>query len=147
MLKAKIRFLQELPQQWVREWFLVAIVVQIGGGGRVSIFHSNSNSNSNSNSPSNSKEQAKKEQSVSFWKEFQTPDGIKYYHNSMTGATTWDKPDELKTPEEMDKKGDWAWIPDYDLGFIPARKIQTFNDGRVQLETEDGKVRNGNMFD
>ncbi|KAJ1671609.1 hypothetical protein EV182_007536, partial [Spiromyces aspiralis] len=34
------------------------------------------------------------------WVEYQAKDGRKYYHNKKTNATTWEKPDELKTPEE-----------------------------------------------
>jgi myosin heavy subunit len=38
-----------------------------------------------------------------------------------TKETTWDKPAELMTPEEMDQKGDWYWIPHDTESFIPAR--------------------------
>ena len=34
------------------------------------------------------------------WKEHQTPEGRKYWYNNATGKSTWEKPDELLTPEE-----------------------------------------------
>ncbi|CAJ0872373.1 296_t:CDS:2 [Entrophospora sp. SA101] len=35
------------------------------------------------------------------WTEHSSPDGRKYYFNSITKQSSWDKPDELKTPEEV----------------------------------------------
>ncbi|KAI8382262.1 hypothetical protein BD560DRAFT_386108 [Blakeslea trispora] len=34
------------------------------------------------------------------WKEHQTPEGRKYWYNNATGKSTWEKPDELLSPEE-----------------------------------------------
>ncbi|CAG8453577.1 7909_t:CDS:10 [Acaulospora morrowiae] len=34
------------------------------------------------------------------WTEHTSPDGRTYYHNVVTKESIWDKPDELKTPEE-----------------------------------------------
>lgn len=34
------------------------------------------------------------------WKEYETADGSKYYHNANTGLTTWDKPEALIRAEE-----------------------------------------------
>ena len=31
------------------------------------------------------------------WKEYKTEDGKAYYHNTVTGATQWEMPAELKT--------------------------------------------------
>jgi len=36
----------------------------------------------------------------SLWTEYSTPEGKKYYFNRETKQTSWDKPDDLKTPEE-----------------------------------------------
>jgi len=67
-----------------------------------------------------------------------TPEGVPYYHNKMTNVTTWDKPDALKSDAERDKAGEWIWLPDPDLAFVPARKLQAFYDGRTEVEKEDG---------
>jgi len=39
-------------------------------------------------------------------------------------------------------QGDWFWlpVPQDERGFIPAKKVQQFHDGRVELEMEDGNV-------
>src|SRR5205807_2059915 len=37
------------------------------------------------------------------WVELRTPEGIPYYHNRKTNEVTWDKPDILKTGDELDK--------------------------------------------
>lgn len=37
---------------------------------------------------------------VLVWSEHTTPDGKMYYYNRLTGASAWEKPDELKIPEE-----------------------------------------------
>ncbi|KAI8098062.1 uncharacterized protein B0P05DRAFT_523202 [Gilbertella persicaria] len=37
---------------------------------------------------------------MSVWKEHTTPEGKKYWYNTATRASTWEKPDELLTPEE-----------------------------------------------
>jgi pre-mRNA-processing factor 40 len=47
--------------------------------------------------PSFSKD-AKKE---SVWSEYTSPDGTKYYYNRITKQSQWEKPDELKTKEEV----------------------------------------------
>jgi pre-mRNA-processing factor 40 len=38
--------------------------------------------------------------SSSTWAEYTTPEGRKYYFNKETKASAWEKPDELKSPEE-----------------------------------------------
>lgn len=34
------------------------------------------------------------------WSEHKAPDGRPYYYNNITKQSSWDKPDELKTPVE-----------------------------------------------
>jgi hypothetical protein len=95
-------------------------------------------------------------QRKSSWKEFTTPEGIKYYHNADSGAcaradarpsaqrsaslttcargacagqTTWDKPDVLKTPEELDKKARLPSQPPRPPA--PARAHEWWRAGRV----------------
>jgi pre-mRNA-processing factor 40 len=35
------------------------------------------------------------------WTEHKSPDGRTYFYNSVTKQSSWDKPDELKTPAEV----------------------------------------------
>ncbi|KAJ1744316.1 U1 snRNP protein [Coemansia sp. RSA 989] len=42
------------------------------------------------------------EPSTTAWIEYTSPDGRAYYYNRNTKTTTWEKPDELKTPQERD---------------------------------------------
>ncbi|KAJ2449116.1 U1 snRNP protein [Coemansia sp. RSA 2336] len=42
------------------------------------------------------------EPSATAWIEYTSPDGRAYYYNRDTKTTTWEKPDELKTPQERD---------------------------------------------
>lgn len=37
----------------------------------------------------------------SLWTEHKTPDGRIYYYNNQTKRSLWEKPDELKAPEEV----------------------------------------------
>jgi hypothetical protein len=35
------------------------------------------------------------------WRAAKTQDGKEYYHNALTGVTTWEKPDEMKDEVEV----------------------------------------------
>lgn len=35
------------------------------------------------------------------WSEHVTPEGRKFYFNSITRTSQWEKPDDLKSPEEL----------------------------------------------
>jgi hypothetical protein len=35
------------------------------------------------------------------WQVLKTPEGLTYYYNTKTNTTTWDKPDALKTDDEL----------------------------------------------
>ena len=35
------------------------------------------------------------------WSEHKAPDGRTYYYNSVTKQSLWEKPDELKSPAEV----------------------------------------------
>lgn len=97
------------------------------------------------------------------WVSLVTPEGIPYYHNKLSGAVTWEKPDCLKQPHEFDKsvsqcacpsvaslahaipcaptraQGKWVWMPHDQHAFVPARVAEVF-DAKMELETEDGRV-------
>lgn len=74
------------------------------------------------------------------WATYQTADGLEYYFNSVTEETTWDKPDSLKSQDELDT-GDWYWIPDDDEGFIVGNIVHEFYDGASTVRTPEGDVR------
>ncbi|KAJ1982601.1 U1 snRNP protein [Dimargaris xerosporica] len=46
---------------------------------------------------------------ASVWQEARTPEGKVYFYNSLTKKTMWEKPDELKTPEEQRALSQTAW--------------------------------------
>jgi hypothetical protein len=52
-----------------------------------------------------------------------------------------DKPDALKTDADQERAGNWVWLPDAFEAFVPAKRLETFYDGRVECEKEDGSVR------
>lgn len=39
------------------------------------------------------------------WSEHKSPDGRVYYYNNVTKQSAWEKPDELKTPAEVNLIG------------------------------------------
>ena len=48
------------------------------------------------------------EKLASAWSEYTSPDGRKYYYNSLTKQSRWDKPDELKSPvDNATAKSNW----------------------------------------
>jgi len=78
-----------------------------------------------------------------------TIDGALYYANPSTEAVSWDKPDCLKTNEELEKdSGDWVWVsagekPGGGEGWVPARVLggngSDLNDGEsVSLQLQSG---------
>ncbi|KAJ1815978.1 U1 snRNP protein [Coemansia sp. RSA 2598] len=54
----------------------------------------------NRNSDANPKTAASLSGSTTAWTEHVSGEGRTYYHNRETGVTTWEKPDDLKTPQE-----------------------------------------------
>ena len=52
------------------------------------------------------------------WAEKRTVDGA-HYHNRTTGEVSYDCPPELATGDEIADAGDWIWVPDEKVGFMP----------------------------
>lgn len=73
------------------------------------------------------------------WEAFQSDDGLEYYFNSVTGETTWDKPESLKGAGDTDT-GDWFWIPDDKQGYLVAQVLHEYYDGNTNIRTLDGEV-------
>lgn len=70
------------------------------------------------------------------WAEYTTEDGRPYFHNIVTNEITWEKPDCLKTEQELGRAGDWRWIPHKEEGFIQAKLIATKKNGSMIFSTE-----------
>jgi len=73
------------------------------------------------------------------WSELLSPEGLVYYYNDSTDETSWEKPDELKSPSEFERDGEWVWAPNEADAFVPARIIQKLSKGAVELELENGQ--------
>lgn len=77
---------------------------------------------------------------VDGWKEYYTADGIAYYFNAETQETSWDKPDCMKTEEEMEGQGDLFWAPHAEEGYVCGKVIQTYMDGSKDLVLDSGEI-------
>ena len=74
------------------------------------------------------------------WLEKSTIDGLPYYYNENTEEITWDKPDALRTPQEIEEEsGDWTWVPHPTQLWQPARIISKNEDGSTTCQTQSGK--------
>jgi len=71
------------------------------------------------------------------WRACLTDDGLDYFFNTETKETSWEKPDELLTPEEMNSTGEWVWVPHPVEAFAPALKLGDYGK-KVEVELEDG---------
>jgi hypothetical protein len=55
-----------------------------------------------------------------------TSDGANYYHNSKTGALSWDMPAELEAAQADDKsQGQWVWVQ------VRERRVYVCSAGTV----------------
>jgi hypothetical protein len=64
--------------------------------------------------------------------------GLDYFFNVVTQATTWDKPDALKTQDELASTGAWVWMPVEEDCFLPV-KVMGEGGGQMQVQTEQGQ--------
>ncbi len=82
----------------------------------------------------------KVEEPQTIWRALVSNDGLDYYVNTETGETTWEKPEELMTEEELNSSGDWVWVPHPTQCYVPARVIET-SSRKYLVEKEDGKKK------
>lgn len=78
---------------------------------------------------------------ASGWMEKKTLEGMEYYYNKNSEDVSWEKPDALKTPEELEEaKGEWMWIPHPTLVWQAARRVKKKKDGTNKFKTVDGST-------
>ncbi|KAH8053342.1 hypothetical protein JL722_9567 [Aureococcus anophagefferens] len=67
------------------------------------------------------------------WVEKVTVDGVAYYHNAALEKVTYDKPDELKSADELKtESGSWVWVRDDAEAWLPARVVSKLGQGTVK---------------
>jgi len=70
------------------------------------------------------------------WEERWTVDELPYYYNKMTEGVTWEKPDALKTDEELEhESGEWTWVPHPTNVWQGARVVKKESNGVVHCKT------------
>ena len=74
------------------------------------------------------------------WAEYFTQDGTAYYYNSQTEETSWDKPDAMKTEDELQDTGDWVWAPHESEGYVCGQITNEYHGGDTEVTTENGEV-------
>jgi Myosin N-terminal SH3-like domain len=81
--------------------------------------------------------------SAANWLEKRTADGVPYYFNTATETCDWDKPDCLKSAEELDTgAGAWVWVSDEKEAFVPARVLKGApGDSSVSVQLQNGTKR------
>jgi len=72
------------------------------------------------------------------WQELTTDEGLKYYYNTQTQETTWEKPAEMMSDSERAVKSNWVWYPTEDMDFLPALN-RGMDGGDLVLELQDGR--------
>lgn len=73
------------------------------------------------------------------WQTLVTPEGVIYYHNAASGQTQWDKPAELKDDSDIEREGDWFWLPSPEEAFIPGRRDAINGDGSGTFTSDHGR--------
>ena len=79
------------------------------------------------------------EQDKTPWRALVTEDGLDYYMNIDTDETTWDKPVELMTSDELDSQGEWRWVPHETEVYVPA-KVESTQGKKVRVGHADGSI-------
>eukprot|EP00944_MAST-04C_sp_MAST-4C-sp1_P008607 g8607.t1 len=80
----------------------------------------------------------KVEEPTTVWQALLTDDGLEYYVNTETNETTWEKPEELMTTDELNARGDWVWAPHEINVYVPAKVVAT-RGKKHKVQHEDGQ--------
>lgn len=82
----------------------------------------------------------KQENNSANWQVLKSPEGIEYYVNTVTKETTWTKPRELLSADELGRSNfKWVWKPDDYQAFIPAKVLPPENGYQI-VQTDDGQT-------
>jgi hypothetical protein len=73
------------------------------------------------------------------WQALVTKDGLDYYYNTETQETSWEKPEELMTEDEINSAGEWLWVPHPEEVFV-AGKVLEKSKRSVKVQAEDGQI-------
>eukprot|EP00697_Spironema_sp_BW2_P016732 gnl/Spiro4/8126_TR4286_c0_g1_i1.p1 gnl/Spiro4/8126_TR4286_c0_g1~~gnl/Spiro4/8126_TR4286_c0_g1_i1.p1 ORF type:complete len:1210 (+),score=449.32 gnl/Spiro4/8126_TR4286_c0_g1_i1:55-3684(+) len=78
------------------------------------------------------------------WRELKTVDGQTYFHNTITDATTWDRPPELMSQADLASEGEYYWIPHPEHAYVPGTITQRgLPGGEMMFRTVDGQTYRG----
>jgi WW domain len=80
------------------------------------------------------------------WKEYKTPQGVPYYYNASTEETSWEKPDCMKSADELEGAGNWVWAPHATEGWIAGQITQNYANGSFDIQLQDGAVCSFSVF-
>ncbi|CCG85002.1 protein of unknown function [Taphrina deformans PYCC 5710] len=84
------------------------------------------------------------------WKEYETPEGKKYYHNHLTGVTTWDRPEALLKADRAQKEAadhkshEANSFKDEDFDAETQQELERLD--RIQMVGADGKIISAAMY-
>ena len=74
-----------------------------------------------------------------FFSHFHIFASIYYLYTLFQTETTWDKPVELMTDEELNSQGNWVWVPEKTEVYVPA-KLEGENGKKIRVAHADGTV-------
>ena len=75
------------------------------------------------------------------WVQRRTLDGLVYYYEPDSGRVSWEKPEELKTDQEiLEDQAEWVWVPHPKNVWQPAKVISKESNGAVIVNTMNNEV-------
>ena len=83
------------------------------------------------------------ENSPTAWCERFTINGTPYYYHNGTGKVAWEKPDALKSADEMKvDQGQWVWLKDEVESWVVASQVAKNPDGTYVVQKLSGATMN-----